>query len=109
MNQADLFSLILSLPEASQSSHFGNTDFRVRNKIFASHPRPETLVLKLTPEQQDMLVAAEARVFAPLPNKWGGKGWTAASVAALDKTTARSALTMAWANVAPRTLRHQQG
>jgi hypothetical protein len=105
MKEADLLALVLSLPEAAQSAHFGNTDFRVRNKIFATHPKPESLVLKLTPEQQEMLVGAEPRVFAPLPNKWGEKGWTSASIKALDKATARSALTMAWGNVAPKALR----
>ena len=105
MKEAELLALVLALPEATQSSHFGNMDFRVRNKIFASHPKPETLVLKLTPEQQEMLVETESTIFAPLPNKWGEKGWTNASIAALDKATARSALTMAWGNVAPKVLR----
>ena len=105
MKEADLLALVLSLPEATQSAHFGTTDFRVRNKIFASRPRPESLVLKLTPEQQEMLVGTEPKVFAPLANKWGEKGWTSASIAALDKATARSALNMAWSNVAPKSLR----
>jgi hypothetical protein len=105
MTEADLFALVLALPEATQSSHFGNVDFRIRNKIFASHPQPETLVLKLTGEQQQMLAEAEPTIFAPLPNKWGEKGWTSASIAGLDETTARSALTMAWGNVAPKVLR----
>ena len=107
MKEADLVALALALPEAAQSAHFGTTDFRVRNKIFASHPKPESFVLKLTPEQQQMLVEAEPAIFAPLPNKWGQKGWTAASIGALDAPTARSALRMAWGNVAPKALREK--
>ena len=105
MSEAELFALILTFPEAEQSSHFGTTDFRVRGKIFASHPEPERLVLKLTVEQRDMLTETASKVFARLPNKWGDKGWTNARIAVLDLATARSALQMAWANVAPKHLR----
>jgi hypothetical protein len=105
VSQAELFALILSFPEAEQSSHFGTTDFRVRGKIFASHPEPERLVLKLTIEQQEMLTETAAKVFAKLPHKWGDKGWTSASIPDLDEPTARSVLRMAWGNVAPKSLR----
>jgi hypothetical protein len=104
VTETELIALILSLPEAEQSSHFGNMDFRVRGKIFASHPEPDRLVLKLSVEQQQMLTESEDQVFSRLPNKWGDKGWTNARIAALDQATARSALQMAWANVAPKTL-----
>lgn len=107
MTEDALIALVLSMPEAQQSSHFGTMDFRVNNKIFCTHPRPDVLNLKLTPEQQEMLVTAEPEVFAALVNKWGNKGWTTANVAALDATTARSALTMAWGNVAPKSLRER--
>jgi hypothetical protein len=97
-------ALALSLPEAAQSSHFGNTDFRVRDRIFASMPKAGAMVLKLTPEQQEMLIEAEGAVFSALPNKWGEKGWTTALLATLDEPTALSALWMAWGNVAPKAL-----
>jgi hypothetical protein len=105
MTEADLLDLVRSMPRCEQSSHFGTMDFRVRNKIFASHPKPAVLNLKLTPEQQAMLCDTEPTMFAPLPNKWGEKGWTTAAILALDKLTARSALEMAWGNVAPKSLR----
>lgn len=102
LEEAELDTLILSLPEAERSSHFGTTDFRVRGKIFATRPRPRALVLKLTPEQQELLCAAEGETFRRLPNKWGDRGWTEADVNLVDEATARSALAMAWGNVAPR-------
>ena len=102
MTEDALLALIRAMPDCEQSSHFGNMDFRVRNRIFCSHPAPQTINLKLTPEQQEMLVGAEPEAFAPIPNKWGEKGWTIATIAALDEATARSALKMAWDNVAPR-------
>lgn len=105
MQDAALVTIILGLPEVTQSAHFGTTDFRVRNKIFATRPDAATLVLKLTVEEQVMLIESDGYTFAPLPNKWGSKGWTKAAIAALDAPTARSALLMAWRNVAPKTLR----
>ncbi len=109
MKEADLLALVRAMPECEQSSHFGTTDFRVRNKIFCTFPRPGEMVLKLTPEQQEMLVATTGDVFAPLSNKWGQLGWTVARIARLDRTTARSALTMAWRNVAPKSLHERLG
>ena len=100
-------ALALSMPEAVQSSHFGNADFRVRDRIFASMPKAGAMVLKLTTEQQEMLVEAEGAVFSALPNKWGEKGWTTVLLAALDEPTALSALWMAWGNVAPKALAKQ--
>ncbi|MDP1730138.1 MAG: MmcQ/YjbR family DNA-binding protein [Devosia sp.] len=108
VSEAELIALILSFPQAEQSSHFGHTDFRARGKIFASHPEPERLVLKLSVEQQELLVETAGEAFAKLPNKWGGKGWTSAAIPALDDATARSALQMAWINVAPKSLARSQ-
>jgi hypothetical protein len=100
-----LLALVRAMPGCEQASHFGTMDFRVRTKIFAAHPLPDVLTLKLSRKQQEMLVAAEPAVFAALPNKWGDKGWTTAAIPALDDSTARSALAMAWGNVAPKSLR----
>jgi hypothetical protein len=108
VTEAELHALILSFPEAEQSSHMGTTDFRVRGKIFATRPEAGRLVLKLSGEQQQMLCEAEGAVFAGLPNKWGDKGWTSASIAALDMATASSVLRMAWANVAPKRLTRER-
>jgi hypothetical protein len=105
VKEADLTALVRAMPECVESSHFGTVDFRVRNKIFCTFPKPGEMVLKLTREQQEMLVAAEGEVFEPIPNNWGRKGWTIARFEKLDASTAKSALEMAWSNVAPRSLR----
>lgn len=104
MTETELIALILALPKVEQSSHFGNTDFRVHGQIFVSRPESGRLVLKLSVDQQQMLTDSESEVFARLPNKWGDRGWTGVQIAALDETTARSALRMAWANVSPKKL-----
>lgn len=97
----DVFrSIALSLPEAEEKAHFGKPDFRVRNRIFASLPAGHAVV-KLTPDQQEMLTAAEPDVFASVGGGWGRQGWTKVAFAGADEATVRSALTTAWRNVAP--------
>ena len=98
--------IALSLPEATESSHMGHPDFRVRNKVFASlgAPGENWGTVKLTPEQQEVLVKAEPGIFKPAAGAWGRRGWTQVRLAAVDGTTLESALTMAWRNTAPKAL-----
>ena len=98
--------IALSLPEATEGAHMGHPDFRVRNKIFASLGTPEQGwgTIKLTPEQQEVLLEAEPGAFKPAAGAWGRRGWTQARLAALDAATLRSALGMAWRNTAPKAL-----
>jgi hypothetical protein len=106
MTRDDARRIALSLPEAVESSHQGNVDFRVAKKIFATFgPKDVTLaVVKLIPDQQEMLVAAEPSIFAPIPGAWGKQGWTHIRLALADEATLSSALLMAWRNVAPKKL-----
>ena len=96
----------LSLPEATEGAHMGHPDFRVRNKIFASLGVPGAGwgMVKLTPEQQEVVMAAEPGVFEPAAGAWGRRGCTHVRLAGVDRTTLRSALAMAWRNTAPKTL-----
>ena len=68
----DFRRMALSLPEATEGAHMGHPDFRVRNKIFASLGVPDAAwgMVKLTPEQQDMLMAAEPAAFKPAAGAW---------------------------------------
>ena len=96
----------LRLPEATEGAHMGHPDFRVRNKIFASLGVPDAAwgMVKLTPEQQEMLIAAEPAAFKPAAGAWGRRGDTHIRLAAVDAATLRSALNMAWRNTAPKGL-----
>jgi hypothetical protein len=98
--------LALGLPEASESAHMGHPDFRVRNKIFASLGSPDGGwgTVKLTPEQQSILMQAEPAMFTPAAGAWGRRGWTRVSLSAVDAATLKSALGMAWRNTAPKAL-----
>jgi hypothetical protein len=96
--------LALSLPDAVEAAHGGHPDFRVRNKVFASLGSPDRHwgTVKLTPEQQGVLIEAEPAMFKPTAGAWGRRGWTHVSLAAVDAATLQSALAMAWRNTAPK-------
>ncbi len=63
------------------------------------YPDKDWAMVKLTPDQQEMLCAAEPAMFRPVKGGWGLRGATNLSVAEADAQTARSALAMALKNV----------
>ena len=96
--------LALSLPNAVEAPHFDSASFRVHKKIFATLGEAAgRAVVKLTREQQEMMSAAEPKIFAPVPS-WGKHGWTYVHLAHTNTEIARSALTASWRNVAPKKL-----
>ncbi|MGE0502497.1 MAG: MmcQ/YjbR family DNA-binding protein [Rhizobiaceae bacterium] len=105
MDHDDFRRLALSLPHTEEKSHFAHPDFRVRNRIFASLKDDLHGVIKLTPDEQRVMVDAEPSIFAPVKGGWGRQGWTEMALSATDAVTALGALRTAWRNVAPATLR----
>jgi hypothetical protein len=104
MSVARFRKAALALDDAIESAHHGKADFRVGKRIFATlgHPDENWGTLKLTVEQQTILVDAEPEIFRPVPGGWGRQGYTNIRLAKADTTTMKSALAMAWANVAPQ-------
>ena len=49
-----------------------------------------------------MLVEAEPEIFRAVPGGWGKRGATNVRLAKADATTLKSALTMAWQNIAEK-------
>ena len=94
------------MPEAVESSHFGNADFRVGGKIFATLALEKEGygVLLLTPEQQAGMVEDEPKVFSPVPGGWGRKGSTRVRLAKVPPDILRAALKLAWRRKAPKRL-----
>jgi len=101
MTADDFRRLALELPETVEQGHMGHPDFRVGGKIFAGldHAGVRASV-KLTPDQQEVLISAEPAMFNPCNGAWGVRGWTWLTLAAADEVTASSALRMAWRNTA---------
>src|ERR1700682_4057014 len=70
--------IALSLPGVSEGAHQGHADFRAGKRIFATlgYPDQDWGMVKLTPEQQSVLVEAEPDIFRPVPGGWGRQGST---------------------------------
>jgi hypothetical protein len=101
--------IALALPGAIEGSHHGHADFRAGKRVFATlgYPDNDWGMVKLTPEQQSILVDAEPDIFRPVSGAWGKQGNTNVRLAKADQMTLRSALTLAWRNVAPKSLLKQ--
>lgn len=95
--------LALSMPGAEEKSHFGQPDFRVKNKIFATLSAEEKRgTLKLSPEAQAVLLDARPKAFSPAPGAWGKKGWTFVHLAHAQVKELRSLMIEAWRATAPK-------
>jgi hypothetical protein len=103
--------MALGFPEVVEASHMDHPDFRVRGKIFATlgYPADGWGMVKLTPTDQQLLVAAHPDVFVPAKGAWGRKGATTVLLEAAKKRTVGDALAAAWRNTAPKSLAPQLG
>jgi hypothetical protein len=98
--------MALALPGVVESSHMGHPDFRVGKRIFATlgHPDKQWGMVKLTPEEQQVVVEAEPEIFRPVPGGWGRGGATNVHLASADDASLAGALAMAWKRIAPKSL-----
>jgi hypothetical protein len=66
----------LALPGAAEGAHQRTADFRVGKRIFATLGYPDDAwgMVKLTQEQQSMLVEAEPEIFRPRARRLGQAG-----------------------------------
>ena len=107
---ADEFrALAASFPEASAGSHFDTHDFRAGGRIFATLREADgRAVLKLSPDEQQLLMATTPGVFEPVSGAWGRKGWTRVILEDADPAVVRHAMGKAFRSVAPKRLRDRR-
>lgn len=98
MNIADFRRIALSLEGAQESSHMGNPDFRIGNRIFATLAAAKQGYgnLMLAPEQQAAFVEELPEVFIPVKGGWGLGGATHVVLALANEDLLRGALQAAW-------------
>ena len=106
MTGTDFRRIALSMPEAVEGAHFGNADFRVGGRIFATLAleREGYGVLIFTPEQQAGMVQDEPEVFSPVLGGWGRQGSTRVHLAKVKRDVLEGALRTAWRRRAPKRL-----
>src|ERR1041385_1143769 len=98
MNAKDFRRIALSLEGAEEGSHFGQADFRVSGRIFATlaHEKQGYGNLMLTPEQQAAFVAELPEVFLHVHGGWGKSGATHVRLAVVTEDVLAGALRTAW-------------
>ncbi|WP_083240561.1 MmcQ/YjbR family DNA-binding protein [Methyloceanibacter methanicus] len=99
MTTSDTFhDLSLSLHGAVEVVHFDRRAYTVR-RIFASLASDgETANLYLTPPEQEHWCGLFPDTFAPVPNKWGARGWTQVRLATIEPMELLPVLRAAWSN-----------
>ena len=106
MTAADFRRIALSMPEAVEGSHFGNADFRVGGKIFATLALEKEGygVLLLNLEQQAGMVGDEPKVFSPVRGAGAVKARHGYVSQTWRPTFGRPHLRTAWRRKAPKRL-----
>lgn len=100
MTASGFRKIALNMAGAEEGAHFGNADFRVGGKIFAtlSLEREGYGVLLLNPEQQAGMVEDAPEVFSPVPGGWGRNGSTRVLLSSVAPDVLEAALRTAWQN-----------
>lgn len=96
--------LALTLPGASEASHWNRTAFRTTRKMFATlGEEGRDLNLMFDPDTRDFYCEQAPEAFAPVAGGWGRQGATRCDLTSVDEPTLRSALQAAHRLAAPMT------
>jgi hypothetical protein len=93
---ADLRRLALSLEGTIEAPHFDRTAFRAKRIYVTVAPDGKTANFMFTPEQQEFKCMMAPEAFAPVPNAWGQRGATTATLSRLSLAELEDALRTAW-------------
>jgi hypothetical protein len=98
----DLRRLALALEGTTEAPHFDRTAFRVARIYVTLAPDGRTANFMFTPDEQEFKCMVAPDAFAPVPNAWGKKGATTATLAKLSVAELKAALEMVWAHAQPK-------
>jgi hypothetical protein len=94
----DLRRMALALTGTTEAPHFDRTAFRARRIFVTLAADGETANFMFTPDQQALKCLTMPEAFAPVPNAWGTRGATVATLAKLTEPELEDALRLAWGN-----------
>jgi hypothetical protein len=92
----DFRRIALSLEGTTEAPHFDRTAFKVRRIYATLAPDGRTANLMLMPDEQALKCEVAPEAFSRIPNAWGERGATTATLAKLTVTELRNALETAW-------------
>ena len=98
----DFRRIALGLEGTVEAPHFDRAAFRVARIYATLAADGSSANLAFTPEEQEFKCMLAPEAFAPIPNAWGRKGWTIATLARLDEAELKAALEMAWSHALKR-------
>ena len=95
-------AIALALPGTEQKRHFGNVDFRVRTKVFASFPNPDQITLRLDPDHARILIESNPETYIPHSGVWGQRGWIRLVLSRIDHDVLADLVYDSWSRIAPK-------
>jgi hypothetical protein len=99
MTPDDFRRIALKMNDATEGAHMGHPDFRANGRIFATlYPDGVSAMVKLTPDQQQDFMRADALAFTPASGAWGRQGCTTVRLDSVEEDMLGEAMTLAWQN-----------
>jgi hypothetical protein len=98
----DLRRIALLLDGTTEAPHFDRAAFKVARIYATLAADGRTANFMFTPDEQEFKCMMAPDAFAPVPNAWGKKGATTATLSKLKPAELRSALELAWAHALPK-------
>jgi hypothetical protein len=97
MTPDDFREIVLALDGATEGAHMGHPDFRANGRIFASlHSEDRFGMVKLAPEEQEVLLRQHPESFEPSAGAWGRQGCTNVRLAKANRPAVRAAVKLAF-------------
>lgn len=101
----DLRRMALALPDTTEAPHFDRAAFKVARIYVTLAADGLTANFMFSPEEQALKCLTAPDAFAAIPNAWGKRGATTATLANLTAAELESALKTAWECALPRKVR----
>jgi predicted DNA-binding protein (MmcQ/YjbR family) len=97
MTADDFREIALAHAGAEERSHMGHPDFRANGRIFATLQSDEkTGMVKVTPDEQAVLLRDHRRIFTPAAGAWGRQGCTLVHLGTATLRIVRPAIQLAY-------------
>jgi hypothetical protein len=98
MTADDFRDIVLALDGAVEGAHMGHPDFRANGRIFASlHSADRFGMVKLSPDEQAVVLRDHPESFEPSAGAWGRQGCTNVKLSDASRPAVRAAVKLAFA------------
>jgi hypothetical protein len=97
MTPDEFRAIVLAHDGAVEGAHMGHPDFRANGRIFASlHSQDRFGMVKLSPDEQRVLLREHPETFEPSAGAWGRQGCTNVKLATASRPAVRAAARLAF-------------